>query len=201
MIVAYADPPYLGQGRHYRADHPQADEWNKLERHAQLIAQLVAEYPDGWALSASSPSLKHLLPFCPADVRIGAWCKSFGAFKRGVRPAYMWEPVIFRGGRNPPWMSHPPPEKNGQQTTPKDFIVVPITLKKGLCGAKPYLVCDWILEMLNVQAGDTVLDLFPGTRVMETAATKRGAGIVHVLRGEFHREVVDDPYEAIREWT
>ena len=38
---------------------------------------------------------------CPAGVRVGAWVKTFCAFKKGVRPAYAWEPVIFTGGRNP----------------------------------------------------------------------------------------------------
>ena len=64
------------------------------------------------------------------------------------------------------------PEKNGKQTTPKDFIVEPITLKKGLVGAKPENVCRWILALLNVQAGDEVVDLFPGTGVMGRIATE-----------------------------
>jgi hypothetical protein len=165
---AYADPPYLGQGRHY--DHPDSNDWNSLDRHQQLIQQLVDEFPDGWALSASSPSLRLLLPLCPPDVRIAVWAKSFCAFKRGIRPCYAWEPVIYRGGRN---KNHPPPEKNGKQTTPKDFIVEPITLKKGLVGAKPPKVCAWILDLLNVQAGDTVVDLFPGTGAMTEMAKVR----------------------------
>ena len=37
---------------------------------------------------------------CPDDVRIGPWVKPFHALKRGVRPSYGWEPVLFRGGRN-----------------------------------------------------------------------------------------------------
>lgn len=173
MRFAYADPPYLGQGRHY--DHPEADEWNDPERHRRLVQQLVEEFPDGWALSASSPSLRILLPMCPEDVRIAVWAKSFCAFKRGIRPCYAWEPVIYRGGRN---KNHPPPEKNGKQTTPKDFIVEPITLKKGLVGAKPPKVCVWILDLLNVQPGDTVLDLFPGTGVMGQVVAQRFAEVV-----------------------
>ena len=69
--------------------------------HASLIAQLMKDFPDGWVLSASSPSLRIILPMCPPDVRIAAWVKPFCAFKRGVRPAYSWEPLLFRGGRNP----------------------------------------------------------------------------------------------------
>ena len=62
------------------------------------------------------------------------------------------------------------PEKNGKQTTPKDFIVEPITLKKGLVGAKPEKVCRWILELLNFQPGDELIDLYPGTGIMGKVA-------------------------------
>lgn len=167
MRFAYADPPYLGQCRQY--DHFHGDDgrcWDDLKTHELLIGRLDDNYPDGWALSASSPSLAKLLPSCPSDVRIGAWAKSFCAFKRGVRPAYAWEPVIFRGGNNPPWVSHPPPPRGGEQTTPKDFVVAPITLEKGFTGAKPAVVCAWILDLLNVGADDTLDDLYPGTGVM-----------------------------------
>ena len=174
MIFAYADPPYIGQAkRHYSSD-PLCAEVD----HADLIERLCLKFSDGWALSASSPSLGLILPLCPTGYRIAVWCKSFCAFKRNVRPAYAWEPVIFWGGRNP-MNGHRAiiPEKDGQQTTPKDFIVEPITLQKGLVGAKPEKVCRWILSLLNVQVGDTVIDLFPGTGIMGRVAdsiTKSG---------------------------
>lgn len=171
MIFAYADPPYLGQGAKLYG-YP---EWDRIERHVDLVAELEREYPDGWAMSASTPSLRHLLPICPPDVRIAAWVKSFCAFKRGVRPAYAWEPVIFRGGRN---KNHPPPVKGGKQTTPKDFHVAPITLKKGLTGAKPESFCHWVLDLLNVQPTDTVTDVFPGTGVMGRVVAQRAGGAV-----------------------
>ena len=171
MRFAYADPPYIGQAmRHYDCDEID---------HADLIAKLVSEFPDGWALSASAPTLEQILPLCPKRYRIAVWCKSFCAFKRNVRPAYAWEPVIFWGGRNP-MNGHRAlvPERNGKQTTPKDFLVEPITLKKGLCGAKPEKFCRWVLDLLNVQAGDVVVDLFPGTGIMGRVAeevTRMGA--------------------------
>ncbi len=193
MIFAYADPPYLGCCKLYQHHHPDGRCWDDWATYKHLIHKLTEEYPDGWALSASAPSLRDILPMCPLNARIAPWCKSFGAFKRGVRPAYMWEPVIFVGGRNPPHTAHPPPAKNGQQTTPKDFYVGPITLKKGLTGAKPYDFCVWVLDLLNVQEGDTVVDLFPGTRVMETATVRRGAGVVRVLRGQLARPVLAMP--------
>lgn len=163
MKFAYADPPYIGQAKRYYSHDQQCAEVD----HRLLIERLQDEFPDGWALSASSPSLREIHPLTPADTRIAVWVKSFCAFKRGVRPAYAWEPVFFRGGRNPRnGFKHSPPEKNGKQTTPKDFIVCPITLQKGLIGAKPEKVCRWILELLNFQPGDEMHDLFPGTGVM-----------------------------------
>lgn len=169
MRFAYADPPYLGQARHYR-DHPEAGIWDDPETHRQLIVRLVAEFPDGWALSASSPSLQTLLPMCPAGARVGAWVKPFHIFKRGVRPAYAWEPVIFVGGRN---KHHPPPEKNGKATTPKDWVAVNITLRKGLTGAKPPDFYRWVLALLNYRSTeDEIVDLFPGTDTLKIVAAE-----------------------------
>jgi ISXO2-like transposase domain len=68
--------------------------------------------------------------------------------------------------------------RSGQQTTPKDFIVEPITLKKGLVGAKPPKVCRWILDLLNARAGDEIVDLFPGTGIMGKVAQEVGLSLV-----------------------
>lgn len=170
MRFAYADPPYLGCCSKYGHHHPDGLCWDDLATHRQLITTLWLEY-DGWALSASSSSLQRILSICPDGVRIAAWVKPFCTFKKGVRPCYAWEPVIFHGGRNPSnGHSHPPPVKGGAQTTPKDFIAESITLKKGLTGAKPEKVCRWILDLLNAQPGDEVVDLFPGTGIMRRVA-------------------------------
>ena len=159
MLFAYADPPYIGQAkRHYEGFEVD---------HGALIDYLQSDFPDGWALSCSSPSLRLILPECPTDIRIASWVKPFCAFKRGVRPAYAWEPIIYRGGRNPSnGHPHKPPEKGGKQTTPKDFHSAPIMLQTGLVGAKPESFCRWVLELLNVQIGDFVVDLYPGTGAM-----------------------------------
>lgn len=167
MRFGYADPPYYKCCRLYAHFHPDGRCWDDAETHEKLIGRLVDEFHDGWAMSATSVSLRTILPMCPEDVRIAAWAKSFHVFKKGVRPAYSWEPVIFWRGRNPSnGHKHAPPEKGGKQTTPKDHIVEPITLKKGLTGAKPEKVCRWILDLLGYQEGDEVIDLFPGTGVM-----------------------------------
>lgn len=172
MIFAYADPPYLGCCGLYQHFHPDGQCWDDPSTHETLIARLVIEYPDGWAMSASSPSLHTVLPLCPPDVRIAAWTKSFHAFKRGVRPAYAWEPVIFWRGRNPPTVAHLPPAKGGARTTPSDYLTEPITLRKGLTGAKPPRFCAWVLDLLNYQDGDEIADLFPGTGIMGDVAAQ-----------------------------
>lgn len=174
MRFAYADPPYLGMcGKHYghRHDAPWGC-WDDLATHQQLVDHLVAEFPDGWALSCASTDLRELLPLCPAGTRVGPWVKTFCAFKKGVRPAYAWEPVLFLGGRN---KNHRPPAKGGEQTTPKDFIAAPITLRRGLVGAKPAAVCRWILDLLGYVDGDELVDLFPGTNSM---GNERAQGVL-----------------------
>lgn len=166
ITVAYADPPYLGQGRHYIKNHPQAAVWNDPETHRKLIERLADEYPDGWALSCSTPSLRVLLPMCPTDIRVGAWVKPFHIFKKGVRPAYAWEPVLYRGGRN---VGHPPPLKGGKATTPRDWVSANITLRKGLTGAKPEAFCLWLFDLMNLRADDTFVDVFPGSGAVTSA--------------------------------
>lgn len=169
MRFAYADPPYLGCGKLYAKHHPDALIWDDPETHRHLITRLVDEYPDGWALSCHTPSLRVLLPMFPDDVRIGAWVKPFHAYKKGVRPAYAWEPLIYRGGRN---QNHPAPAKGGKATTPKDFVSANITLKKGLTGAKPPAFNQWVLDLLGYRTGDILDDLFPGTGGMAEALSR-----------------------------
>jgi hypothetical protein len=174
MKFAYADPPYFGCALRYYGDHPDAGVYDTVDGHRALVRHLTGEFPDGWALSMASPDLLRLVPYLdlPGDCRIAAWVKPFHALKRGVRPSYGWEPVVFRGGRN---RNHPPPEKGGKATTPKDFVSAPIMMKKGLTGAKPPAFNDWILDVLNVQEGDDLTDLFPGTTGMAAALTRRFA--------------------------
>src|SRR5262249_13952343 len=124
--------------------------------HAQLMAQLNADY-DGWALSASSTSLRVLLPLAPGGVRVAAWVKPFAAFKRNVRCAYTWEPVIFRPGRDS--------SRDGAPVT-RDHLSAPIALQRGLAGAKPEAFCRWVLALLGWLPGDEVTDLFPGSGVL-----------------------------------
>lgn len=163
MRFAYADPPYLGCGKLYAAYHPDALAWDDPSTHLALVGRLCDEFPDGWAMSLHAPSLRTILTMCPEDVRVAAWVKPFAAFKANVRNAYTWEPVIVRGGRAS--------SKDGAPVT-RDHLAEPITLQRGLTGAKPERFCRWVLDMLGVVDGDEVVDLFPGTGVMGRVANE-----------------------------
>ena len=177
MIFAYADPPYVGQAK----KHYGREEVN----HALLITRLVTEYPDGWALSCSSPSLNELLGMCPKDVRVGAWVKPFAIFKPNVNPGYCWEPVIFRGGR----------KRTRKEATVRDWVSANITLRKGLSGAKPVLFCEWILDLLGYKSGDTLDDMFPGTGIMgDTVSWRDKQGdVLDVMESQRRHTFHDDP--------
>ena len=168
MRFAYADPPYLGLGAYYADQHPEARIWNEPETHQALIERLCAEYPDGWAMSLHSPSLRTILPMCPDDCRVLAWVKPWASFKPGVHVAYAWEPVIVRGGRR----------GTREQRTIRDWFSHEVTLQKGLIGAKPPAFVHWLLDVLNVQKGDQVDDLFPGTCIVGRCVEPRVTGRV-----------------------
>ena len=162
MKAAYADPPYLGPAQEFYGElHPNAAEYDDPETHKRLIERLSDEF-DAWALSMTSTTLRLMLPWCPEDVRVGAWCKSFASFKPNVTHAYAWEPVLFRFHR----------KRTREQGTWRDFIVCPITLKRGFRGAKPDPVCFWIFEGLNLLDGDEFVDLFPGSGAVTQAYEK-----------------------------
>lgn len=162
MKLAYADPPYLGCCKLYGHEHNDGGSdpwdgrcWDDPETH-QLLLTALAERYDGWAYSMTSTSLAQLLPLAPA-CRVAAWVKPFAAFKRNVRIAYTWEPVLFSPGRDS--------SKDGALVG-RDHIAEPITLRKGFTGAKPTRVCSWVLDLLGYAEGDEVDDLFIGTNVM-----------------------------------
>lgn len=167
MKMAYADPPYPGQAKKHYADDPQCAEVD----HAALITHLVSEYSDGWALSTSSPALQQVLALCPPDVRVMSWVKPFAAFKVGVGVAYAWEPVIVQGGR----------KRTRAQQTMRDWVSVPITMKRGTHGAKPDAFCYWLFQVLNLQPDDTFVDLFPGSCAVSRAWRRWQAGAVAVV--------------------
>ena len=154
MKFAYADPPYLGCSKFY--DHPDASDYDDPGAHGDLMQRIDREY-DGWAFSLSAPSLVRLMPMAPSGIRIASWVKPFAAFKANVRIAYTWEPVIFKPGRDS--------SKDGAPVG-RDHLAEPITMQKGLTGAKPERFCRWIADLLGYVEGDEMDDIFPGTGIM-----------------------------------
>jgi hypothetical protein len=148
---AYADPPYPGLAARYYSDHP--DFAGEVD-HAELLTRLAERYPDGWALSTSSRTLREVLALCPSGVRVGVWTKPAPpGYTRHARRA--WEPVIFCGGR-------PLPRDGG---TVLDWVhVAPPREHPGrVVGIKPSGFSWWVFENLGAAAGDTLDDLFPGS--------------------------------------
>jgi len=145
LRFAYADPPYIGISYRY----PEKTEVD----HAALVARLVADYPDGWALSCTSSSLQYLLGLCPEGVRIGAWVKPYAPFKINVNPAYAWEPLIVYGGRR----------RGRDKLTMNDWIKTNTVIHQSVLGEKPELFVWWLIEMLGMEPSDELDDLFPGS--------------------------------------
>jgi hypothetical protein len=158
MRLGYADPPYPGCAHLYK-DHP--DYAGEVD-HIALVARLEQEF-DGWVLhTAATPDAIALL--APLVKETGArwcsWVKGFAAFKRNVSVAYAWEPVIIKAARKP---------VVSKRQVNRDWIECPITLKRGLTGAKPEKVCHWAFELLGARPDDKLDDLFPGTGAVTKA--------------------------------
>jgi hypothetical protein len=141
LRVAYADPPYPGCA-HLYSDHP--DYAGEVD-HELLLKDL--EHYDGWLLHTSSVALPDILTEirrqCIIDFRIMAW-----------------EPVIVKPCRKP--------EVSGRMVM-RDWIDEPITLQRGLTGAKPERVCHWAFEVLGMSPDDVLVDLFPGSGAVSRA--------------------------------
>ena len=184
MRFAYADPPYPGQS--FRVYGKHQDYAGEVD-HRELVARLMAEYPDGWALSTSASALPEILALCPyqrgtdpknpgrvakrSSVRVLAWFKP-QAPPYPVRVQYTWEPVILWGGR---------PYDGGPRTVRDTLIASPQghtfrALPDGhVRGAKPPAFCEWIFNCLGAEPGDELEDLFPGSGAVGRAWAARQA--------------------------
>lgn len=160
MKVGYADPPYPGQSAKHYGDHP--DYAGEVD-HRELLRRLSIEF-DGWLLHTSSTALPkvlhHAIHLHLTGYRVMAWVKPFAAFKRNVSVAYAWEPVLVKPCRKP--------VVSGRMVM-RDWIAEPITLRRGLSGAKPEKVCRWAFEVLGMEPDDTLVDLYPGTGAVTAA--------------------------------
>lgn len=168
MSIDYADPPYLGCGKLYAEHHPNALDWDDPAAHERLVEQLQDE-ADGWVLHLSAtPESMALYSRITANTgaRWCSWVKQFAAFKRNVPVAYAWEPVLIKAARKP---------VVSKRLVMRDWIMCPITMRKGLTGAKPEAVCHWAFEIAAARPDDELVDLFPGTgAVTEAWRTWRG---------------------------
>ena len=180
MRLAYADPPYFGCGKsHYGEHHPEAALWDDKQTHIDLVARLVDEFPDGWALSCNPRDLAWLLPAMPEDVRVGTWCKTWHQI-RPTTTQFAWEPVVWRGGGKAP-----------KRPMVRDWMSCAVTRQTGLRGAKPDAFNDWVLDLLAYTPDDELVDLFPGTSSMQRAVDRRKSQFV------FQRPVKDKTYGAL----
>lgn len=155
MRFAYADPPYPGQSKRLYGKHP--DYAGEVD-HAEMIARLVRDYPDGWALSTSVEALQQVLAMCPRGVRVAVWYVTNRRPTTGVgRWHFSWEPVIMRGGR-PGW---------GEGLCVRDVLSFPAPQASGdITGQKPPAFCRWIFDLLGAREGDELDDIFPGNGIV-----------------------------------
>jgi hypothetical protein len=149
LRFAYADPPYVGLASMY--DHPDTARWDDPAEHHALMAEMDTTY-DGWALSLASVNLRDLLPGAPAGTRVAAWVKPFCAYKRNVRVAYSWEPVLWK---------RTAPHRDGDPVG-RDHLSAVMAMKRRLFGAKPETFGRWLIVLFGAQPCDEIVDLFPG---------------------------------------
>lgn len=158
--IAYADPPYPDKA-HIYAGHP--DYAGEVD-HRALIAELVDDFPDGWALSTSAAALPMILGLCHElgiadEVRVAAWFRGHRVNRSAVRPVNGWEPVLVYRGRLKP--------SPGDLPQRIDALVYPakprITDPDRVIGAKPAEFIWWLFELLGLEAHDELVDLFPGS--------------------------------------
>lgn len=153
LRLAYADPPYPGKSRLYR-EHP--DYAGEVD-HQALVARLVAEFPDGWALSTSAAALRDVLPSCPPGARVAAWFRGERP-GRSWAPLSAWEPVIYMGGRA--LLS----DVDERRVDALLHVARPRMTDPGrVVGAKPAAFCWWLFDLLGALPGDELVDLFPGS--------------------------------------
>lgn len=156
MRFAYADPPYPGLSwKYYKGEEVD---------HAELIARLVREYPDGWALSTSSSALRDVLLLVPleVEVRVASWHRgSRSSESYWARDA--WEPVILAGGR---------PTRLGVRDKLDNALVWggrQHSHPNALVGMKSAAFCEWVFRQLGATRADSLDDLFPGSGAVARA--------------------------------
>ena len=154
LRFAYADPPYPGKAAYY----PERTEVD----HAQLIARLVGEFPDGWALSTSAAALQRVLALCPDGVRVCVWRRA-PRLMRSRRAINAFEPLIVHGGR--PLATTAPQRLLDVLDYRGRYGAFP----GALIGMKPPEFAVWMFALLGAAPADELVDLFPGSGVIARA--------------------------------
>lgn len=151
MSFAYADPPYPGFAKKlYGQEESYAGEVD----HGALIVSLCDRF-DGWALSTGAYALRDVLPLCPPQARVCAWCKPIGVSSLTYGAHNTWEPLIVVPGR-------------ALRPGKRDWLCAqPARFGGTLPGRKPIAFAMWLFSLLGILPGDSFVDLFPGTGMVE----------------------------------
>jgi hypothetical protein len=146
VTVAYADPPYAGKAKMYGVD--------ETIDQALFLVHLDRTFPDGWAYSLSSSHLKYAMSVTAAqEARVAAWVKPWAVWKPGINPSYAWEPVLFKPAR----------KRQRGRVTVRDYVIANAVMGGPCKGSKPEDFCYWLFDLLQLEADDEFVDLFPGS--------------------------------------
>lgn len=151
---AYADPPYPGRADYY-VERQEVD-------HAELIAGLERDFPDGWALSTAADALHDVLPLCPPEVRVCVWRRRTRP-TRSRRALSAWEPLLVVGGRE---LATDEPQ---ELLDVLDYRGRYDAFPGALIGMKPPEFSVWLFRQLGARTGDELVDVFPGSGAVRRA--------------------------------
>lgn len=136
--------------------------------HASLLDQLRRLYPDGWALSTSSAALFKVWSLCP-EARLCVWVRACRVVK--ARQALSgYECLLVAGGR---------PRRVAVAEDLRDVLVYRgrhRAFPGAIVGMKPVAFAEWMFRLLGAQAGDELVDLFPGSGAISEAWKRYAAG-------------------------
>lgn len=150
MRLAYFDPPYPGLSkRYYGREATFAGEVD----HARLVAEVLRDGWDGWALSTSARALSDVLALLPKDLpyRIAAWTKPHGVSGKTFGIHNAWEPLIVV------------PARRLRGGVRDHLSAMPARGGGTLMGRKPIAFSAWLFDLLGALPCDTFHDAFPGS--------------------------------------